>query len=78
MIVGVCRLTLSIAGSYSPKDKRRVVKSLVERVRHRYNVSTGSAHVREILDHIVAFVENGHGHADAELVDHTIEILTGL
>ncbi len=99
MIVGVCRLTLSIAGSYSLKDKRRVVKSLVERVRHRYNVavaevdeheiwnaavvgvcavSTGSAHVREILDHIVAFVENGHGHADAELVNHTIEILTGL
>ncbi len=96
MIVGVCRLTLSIPGSYSLKDKRRVVKSLVERVRHRYNVavaevdehevwnaavigvccvSTGSAHAREILDHVVAFVANGHD--DAELVDHTVEILTG-
>lgn len=97
MIVGVCRLTISIAGSYSLKDKRRVVKSLIERVRRRYNVavaeveahevwntavigvccvSTGSAHAQEILDHVVAFVETGHG--DAELVDHTIELLTGL
>ncbi len=96
MIVGVCRLTLSIPGSYSLKDKRRVVKSLVERVRHRYNVavaevdehevwnaavigvcavSTSSAHVRDMLDHVVAFVETGHG--DAELSDHTVEILTG-
>ena len=98
MVVGVSRLTLSIPGSYSLKDKRRVVKSLVERVRHRYNVavaevdehevwnagvigvctvSTSGAHAREILDHIVAYVENGHGHADAELIDHTIEILPG-
>ncbi len=96
MIVGVCRLTLSIPGSYSLKDKRRVVKSLVERVRHRYNVavaevdehevwnaavigvcavSTGSAHAQEILDHVVSFVANGHG--DAELIDHTVEIMSG-
>jgi uncharacterized protein YlxP (DUF503 family) len=96
MIVGVCRLTLSIPGSYSLKDKRRVVKSLVERIRHRYNVaaaevdeheiwnaavigvscvSTSGAHAHEILDHVVAFVDNGH--EDGELVDHTVEILSG-
>ena len=39
MVIGVCRLTISIAESYSLKDKRRVVKSLVERVRHRFNVA---------------------------------------
>ena len=96
MTVGVCRLTLSIPGSYSLKDKRRVVKSLVERIRHRYNVaaaevdaheiwntavigvscvSTSGAHAHEILDHIIAFADNGH--EDAELVDHTVEILSG-
>ena len=96
MVVGVCRLTLSIAGSYSLKDKRRVVKSIVERVRHRFNVavaevgehdvwnaavlgvacvSVSSRHASEILDHVVTYVGNGHG--DAELVDHTVEILTG-
>lgn len=96
MVVGVCRLTITIADSYSLKDKRRVVKSIVERVRHRFNVaasevdeheiwneavigvacvSTGSNHAREILDHVVAFVENGHG--DAELIDHSVEILPG-
>ena len=97
MIVGVCRLTITIAGSESLKDKRRVVKSLVERVRHRSGVavaeveahevwntavigvccvSTSSAHAREILDHVAAFVETGHG--DAEVVDCATEILTGL
>ena len=96
MVVGVCRLTIAIAGSYSLKDKRRVVKSLLERLRHRFNVaaaevedhevwnsavigvacvSTGSAHAQEILDHLVAFTESGH--ADAELIDHSIEILSG-
>lgn len=96
MIVGVCRLTLSIAGSYPLTNKRRVVTSVVERVRHRSNVavaavaghevwnaaiigvchiSMGSAHAREVLDHIVAFVANGHG--DAVTVDHTVEIVTG-
>lgn len=96
MVVGVCRLTISIAESYSLKDKRRVVKSLVERLRHRFNVavaevedhevwnsavigvacvSTGSAHAQEILDHVLAFADTGH--ADAELIDHSIEILPG-
>ncbi len=97
MVVGTCRITIAIADSYSLKDKRRVVKSLVERVRHRFNVavaevdehevwnaavigvacvSNGSAHAREILDHVIAFVEGGHG--DAEVVDASIEILPGL
>ncbi len=96
MVVGVCRLTLSIPGSESLKDKRRVVKSLAERVRHRFDVavaevdeheiwneavlgiacvSTASAHARSVLDHVARFVDAGHD--DAELVDHTVEILTG-
>ena len=96
MVVGVCRLTLSIAGSYSLKDKRRVVKSLVERVRRRFNVavaevdehevwnaavigvccvSTSSGHASEVLNKVSAFVESGHG--DAELVESSMEILSG-
>lgn len=96
MVVGVCRLTISIADSYSLKDKRRVVKSLVERVRHRFNVavaevdehevwnaavigvacvSTSSGHAEEILNHVVNFVDSGHG--DAELIDSSMEIMPG-
>ena len=39
MMVGVCRLALRMPGNQSLKDKRQVVRSVVERVRNRFNVS---------------------------------------
>ncbi len=39
MVVGVLRLELALPGNGSLKDKRRVVKGLVDRLRHRFNVS---------------------------------------
>lgn len=38
-MIGVCRLEIYIAESASLKDKRRVVKSLLQRVRQRFNVT---------------------------------------
>ncbi|MGB9887703.1 MAG: DUF503 domain-containing protein [Moorellales bacterium] len=39
MLVGVCRLELRLLQADSLKDKRRVIKSLRERWRGRYNLS---------------------------------------
>jgi uncharacterized protein YlxP (DUF503 family) len=39
MVIGVCRLDLLIRDNHSLKEKRRIVKQIVERVRHRFNVS---------------------------------------
>lgn len=39
MVVGVLKITLAIDAAGSLKDKRRVVKSLIERARHRFNVA---------------------------------------
>ncbi len=39
MTVGTCRVELRIAGSDSLKGKRRVVKSIKDRVQARFNVS---------------------------------------
>lgn len=39
MVVGVCTLELDIPASQSLKDKRRVVKSLIARVRQSFNIS---------------------------------------
>ena len=39
MVVGVLRLSLFIGGSGSLKERRRVVKSLKDRIRSRFNVS---------------------------------------
>lgn len=39
MVIAVCTIVLEIPASHSLKDKRRVVKSIVARVRNRFNVS---------------------------------------
>ncbi len=39
MVVAVCTLELEIPASHSLKDKRRVVKSVIARVRRDFNVS---------------------------------------
>jgi len=39
LIVGTCTIYLSIPSALSLKDKRRVVKSAIARVRNRFNVS---------------------------------------
>lgn len=39
MVIGVCTLALHIPEAHSLKDKRRVVKSLLARVRNQFNVS---------------------------------------
>ncbi|MBZ0170005.1 hypothetical protein MELA_00806 [Candidatus Methylomirabilis lanthanidiphila] len=39
MTVGTCRVELHLAGNNSLKGKRRVVKSIKDRIRGRFNVS---------------------------------------
>lgn len=77
MIVGVCRLTLSIAGSYSLKDKRRVVKSTVERVRHRFNVGIAEVDEHEIWNAAVlgiVCVSTASAHAE-EMLAHVVRFV---
>jgi len=39
MIVGVCQLTLQLYDNHSLKEKRRIVKGVIERTRARFNVA---------------------------------------
>ncbi len=39
MVTGVCRLDLMLYHSGSLKDKRRILKSIIDRIRNKYNVS---------------------------------------
>ncbi len=39
MVVGMCRLELLIPGGSSLKGKRRVLKGLIDRARHSFNIS---------------------------------------
>ena len=52
MIVGILTIVLSIPGSDSLKDKRHVVRSILDRVRVRFNVS--AAEIDHLDCHTVA------------------------
>lgn len=39
MMVGVARVTFRLHGNRSLKEKRKVVRSIIEKSRHRFNVS---------------------------------------
>ncbi len=39
MVIGVCRLHLRIPENHSLKEKRHVVRKVIDRVRHRFNVA---------------------------------------
>jgi uncharacterized protein len=54
MTVGVLQLELSITDAMSLKDKRRIVRSVVDRIRHRHNVSV--AEVGALDQHRVAII----------------------
>jgi hypothetical protein len=45
MMVGVARITLRLHENHSLKEKRRVLKSIIEKSRHRFNVT-----VAEVAD----------------------------
>ena len=76
MHVGVCRLTLRLASSHSLKEKRQVVRSLVERLRHRHNVAVAEVESQDSWTVAVlgiVTVSNQAAHADQQLarvLDH--------
>jgi uncharacterized protein YlxP (DUF503 family) len=39
MVIGVCRIHLRIPENHSLKEKRHVIRKLIDRVRHRFNVA---------------------------------------
>jgi len=53
MIIGVCRIILSIPESFSLKDKRRIKKSIVEKVRNKFNVSIAEIEAQDILNELI-------------------------
>jgi hypothetical protein len=66
-VIGFCTLELFIGEANSLKDKRRVLKSMLERIRSRFNVSIAEVGQQELWQRAtVAFacVSNERAHAD--------------
>jgi uncharacterized protein YlxP (DUF503 family) len=70
MTVGVLQLELSVTDAMSLKDKRRVVKSIKDRIAHAHNVSIAEVgaldqHRRAILG--IAMVANDRSYVEGGL-----------
>jgi uncharacterized protein len=70
MVVGVCSWSLSLPGCRSLKEKRMVLKSLKERLQHRFRVSvaeTGHQDAWARAELTAAVVATDRGQADSVL-----------
>jgi uncharacterized protein YlxP (DUF503 family) len=70
MIVGTVELRLSVAGARTLKDKRRVVSSLKDRIRNKFNVSVAEVDGLDFVQSAtlgVAQVSNDSRYLDSSL-----------
>jgi uncharacterized protein len=70
MVVGVCSWNLSLPGCRSLKEKRMVVKSLKERLQHRFRVSVAETAHQDVWSRAeltVAVVAADRSQADSVL-----------
>ncbi|NIN68211.1 MAG: DUF503 family protein [Anaerolineae bacterium] len=78
MVIGVCTLVLDIPSSHSLKDKRRVVKSILAKVRNQYNVSIAEVEANDSWQSAVvgiACVSNDASHAHG-LLSRVVETIS--
>jgi uncharacterized protein len=79
MVVGICRIVLSLPGNDSLKGKRSVVRSIVERARIRFHVASAEvadmdAHRRATLG--FAIVSNDARHVES-ILDKLVGFVAG-
>ncbi len=70
MHIGVCRVTLRVGESHSLKAKRHVVRSLVDRLRARYNAAVAEVESQDSWQTAVlgiAVVSGQSTHAERQL-----------
>jgi uncharacterized protein YlxP (DUF503 family) len=72
--IGVLTLEIRVEDAHSLKAKRHVVKSLKDRLRHKYNVSVAEIDYQDLWQRaLVAVVTVSSDHAHAEQVLQTVE-----
>lgn len=86
MLVGVCEVELLIYDSNSLKEKRQVIKSLVERIKSRFNVSIAEISEQDIWNKgVIGFAVVGNTNVLVDKMiasiinfidnDHRVEII---
>jgi len=70
MHAGICRIKLHLSHSQSLKDKRRIVKSIIARLRSQYNISIAEVDDQDLWQLVtlgIACVSNHNQHVDETL-----------
>lgn len=70
MYVAAVQITLIAPAAHSLKDKRRILRSIIDQVRHRFNVSIAEVDAMDLHQRLVigaACVSNSLSHAQNEL-----------
>lgn len=80
MTVGVARITFYIPGVMSLKAKRKVVKSIIERSKHRFNVSVAEVDDQNLYQKatIAVAVVGNEGREMNSLLDRIIRFMESL
>lgn len=79
MVIGTCRITLRLPENHSLKGKRQIVKSLLGRVRGRFDVAAAEVEDNDSWQLATlgfACVSNNARHAN-EIMDHVIDFVQG-
>lgn len=72
MVIGICKVVLSIEDAFSLKEKRSIVKSIIGRIKSRYNASIAEVDSNDAWKSAVlgiACVTNESAHADSMMSD---------
>ncbi|MSP12434.1 MAG: DUF503 domain-containing protein [Chloroflexi bacterium] len=80
MVIGICRVTLTIHSADSLKAKRSVLKSLIARLRQDFNISIAEVDANDLWQSAVlgmACVSNDQAHAH-EMLERAVSRLEGL
>jgi uncharacterized protein YlxP (DUF503 family) len=78
MNAGICRIKIHLSESQSLKDKRRVVKSVISRLRSQYNISVAEVDDQDLWQLVtlgIACVSNHNHHVD-ETISKAISFIT--
>ena len=77
MVVGICQLDLRIAENQSLKGKRQVIRKLVDRVKHRFNVSISEVGDNDLWQRAkigICTVGNDRRHVNSSL-DNVVDFI---
>lgn len=80
MIVGICTIELHLPGTRSMKGKRQILRSVKDRLRHRFNVSIAEVDYQDLWQRAligVSTVGSDRGQVDRTL-QHLVSTVEGM